>query len=108
MRLRQVKRTIVQLVTFFFLSMLVFLAYLAIATRHGESRAEAFCAAVPVGTRAEVAVQSVRAADTEARLRWEGIGTMGVGFRGALGERWVCHLSVRDGQIAEQEVRLID
>jgi hypothetical protein len=103
-----VKIAAVQLLTLAGLGVAAFVAYAVLASQHGRGHAQALCDAVPVGTSAEAATQAVQDADTTPRLRWVKGGTFGAGFHGAFTERWVCNLSVKDGVVVAQEVRVVD
>jgi len=108
LQLRQTKRTIVQLLTFFVLSILAFLAYFAIATQLARGRAEAFCRALPVGTSVEAVQKAYESANPKHYLGLKAPDFYAVGFEGPTVDRWYCSLRTAHGRVAEQEIRLLD
>lgn len=108
MEFRPLKRVIVQITTLIVLLVFGFLAYAAFATHKGQSKAEALCKAIPVGTQAKIAEATISRIDTDKRLRFSSTDKMGAGFHGAFMDRWFCNVSISDGKVVDSEIRLID
>lgn len=99
---------LVQIVTVFVLLVVVFLGYAGFATHSARGKAEALCKSIPVGTEARVAETAIASIDTDPRLRFSSENRLGAGFYGALLDHWFCTVSISDGKVIENEVRLID
>lgn len=98
----------VQIVTGFVLLVAVFLGYAGFATHSARGKAEALCKSIPIGTEARVAEAAMASIDTNPRLRFSSEDHLSTGFYGALLDRWFCNVSISDGKVIENEVRLID
>lgn len=108
MHLRLLKVAAVQIGTLFFLVIVAFFAYVAIASGSAKSKAEAVCNSVVIGSGIDVATKAIEGTETEARLRSVSPEFLSVGFRGAFVERWHCNLRISDGRVAAYEIRLLD
>ena len=108
MQLRLLKVAAVQIGTLFFLVIVTFFVYGAIASNSGKSKAEAVCNSVAIGSGIDVATKVIEGTETEARLRSVSPDFLSIGFRGAFVERWYCNLRISDGRVVAYEIRLLD
>lgn len=108
MQLRLIKVALVQIMTIFFLCVLALIGVAKIATDGLESKAEAICDSVPLGSGVDAAIRAIQGADTHVKLKITSPSFPGVAFGGPFTGRWFCSFTVVDGKVVAHEIRYLD
>lgn len=109
MSFKPVIRAFIQIASLLFLMLGLLLGYAYFKTNQAQSQAEAVCKLVPIGTSLERVKAVIERADTDPRLKRSRENDFAwVSFHGAGTDRWMCNLSIRNGSVVSQEIRLLD
>lgn len=102
------KTAFVQITSFLVLVVLAFIVYLVVASKLAESKAEKACNLIKLGSSAQEVELTFTSIESDARLKHKSSEFAAIGFHGAIIDRWLCHVSFRDGKVVSKEVNLVD